>query len=63
MLDILTIIGLIIGITLIVVAKKENQPKYLKKVGMIIILACIAINIPSFISGFIDGYTSVASAL
>lgn len=54
--DWISLIGLIAGIILIVAGKKSKIHKYLKITGIVIVLVCVCMSLPSFIEGFIDGY-------
>jgi len=58
MLDIITVIGIIIGIILIKVASKK-QNKILKNIGIFVISICLLYVIPSFLKGFVEGIFSV----
>ncbi|SHK70437.1 hypothetical protein SAMN02745163_04300 [Clostridium cavendishii DSM 21758] len=56
MKDIIIILGVIIGVVLFIVGKKSQTYKYLKIIGVIIIVVCLGIEIsPDFIRGFMNG--------
>lgn len=55
MKEVIIILGLIIGVILLIVGNKIQTYKYLRIIGIIIILVCLVIEIPSFIKGLIDG--------
>ncbi|ACA44937.1 hypothetical protein FDC22_12620 [Clostridium botulinum] len=59
MKDIIRILGLIIGVAMLIVGKKTKKYKYVNTIGKIIILVCLAMAVPDFIRGFIDGMTAV----
>lgn len=56
MLDILSGIGVIIGILLWFISYKKERYKSLKVVGLVIFCAAIAVSIPDFIEGFKRGF-------
>ena len=58
MLDIITLIGIIIGIILIKFSSKK-QNKVLKNIGIFVVLICLIYVIPSFLKGFVEGIFSV----
>ena len=58
MLDIIILIGVIIGIILIKFASKK-QNKILKNIGMFLILISLIYMIPSFLQGFVKGIFSI----
>lgn len=58
MLDIITLIGIIIGIILIKFSSKK-QNKILKIIGIFVILICLIYVVPSFFEGFVKGIFSV----
>ncbi|MDD3224788.1 MAG: hypothetical protein PHX70_08860 [Clostridium sp.] len=53
------ILGLIIGIILVIIGKKASVNKYVKIIGILIIIVCLCIVIPDFIKGFKDGFNGV----
>ena len=55
MMDIIIILALIIGVILIIVGKKTPIHKYLKNLGILIIVVCLCMAIPDFIKGFKAG--------
>ena len=55
MLDIITLIGIIIGIILIKFSSKK-QNKVLKNIGISIVLICLIYVIPNVTKGFLDGF-------
>ncbi|OPD37712.1 hypothetical protein AL714_06725 [Clostridium botulinum] len=59
MKDIIIIPALIIGDVMLVVGKKTKKYKYVNAIGKVIILVCLAMAVPDFIRGFIDGMTAV----
>ncbi|HCL4547886.1 hypothetical protein EXM36_11535 [Clostridium botulinum] len=59
MKDIIIILALIIGDVMLVVGKKTKKYKYVNAIGKVIILVCLAMAVPDFIRGFIDGMTAV----
>ncbi|AJD30787.1 MULTISPECIES: hypothetical protein [Clostridium] len=59
MKDIIISLGLIIGVVMLVVSKKTKKYKYVNAIGKVIILVCLAMAVPDFIRGFIDGMTAV----
>ncbi|WP_460263785.1 hypothetical protein [Clostridium sporogenes] len=44
---------------MLVVGKKIKKYKYVNSIGKVIILVCLAMAVPDFIRGFIDGMTAV----
>ncbi|NFL57020.1 hypothetical protein FDB79_15965 [Clostridium botulinum] len=59
MKDIIIILALIIGVVMLVVGKKTKKYKYVNAIEKVIILVCLAMAVPDFIRGFIDGMTAV----
>ncbi|APQ73786.1 hypothetical protein RSJ21_05755 [Clostridium botulinum] len=59
MKDIIIILALIIDVVMLVVGKKTKKYKYVNAIGKVIILVCLAMAVPDFIRGFIDGMTAV----
>ncbi|EQB4338355.1 hypothetical protein ACYJ2U_000947 [Clostridium botulinum] len=59
MKDIIIILALIIGVFMLIVGKKTKKYKYVNAIGTFIILVCLAMAVPDFIRGFIDGMTAV----
>lgn len=59
----ISVIGIIIGIIFLIIGVKKQNLKSLKKVGLLIILIIIIINIgvhgSDFIRGFKDGFMGV----
>jgi len=59
MKDIIISSGLIIGVVMLVVSKKIKKYKHVNSIGKVIILVCLAMAVPDFLRGFIDGMTAV----
>lgn len=55
MKGIITIVGIIIGILIIRFSKNTEKKNLIKWLGVLVILVCIAVAIPDFVSGFIEG--------
>ncbi|WP_315081735.1 hypothetical protein [uncultured Clostridium sp.] len=55
MFDIITLIGIVIGIIFIKVTSKK-QDKILRNIGVFIILICLIYIIPNFFKGFVQGF-------
>lgn len=55
MKDIISTIGLMIGIILIIISKKNKNVKYGKFIGILFILVSLAINGPEMAQGFKEG--------
>ncbi|OOM15850.1 hypothetical protein [Clostridium saccharobutylicum] len=62
MLDIITLIGIIIGIILIIYSSKK-QNRVLRNIGIFIILICLIYVVPSFLKGFAQGFVEGASSV
>ena len=55
MIDIITLIGIVLGIILIKFASKK-QSKILRNMGVFVILICLIYVIPSFLKGVVEGF-------
>jgi divalent metal cation (Fe/Co/Zn/Cd) transporter len=62
MIDIISTIGIIVGIIFFFVAKKKHNLKVLKLIGGIIILTSIVIAAPDFVKGFINGFNDALNS-
>ena len=54
MIDIITLIGLVLGIIITVIGSKK-QNKSVKYIGFILIILCLIYIVPQFLEGFISG--------
>lgn len=60
MKDIFIVLGIIIGILIIRFSKNTERKKLVKGLGILIILVCIAMAIPDFAKGFMEGVSDAS---
>ncbi len=56
MLDIISIIGIVIGLFLWFIGRKKEDYKMLQTIGLIILAVSIVVVIPNFLKGFREGF-------
>ncbi len=58
MLDIILLIGMVVGVILIITGKRKHNYKILSLIGVLVLLISLTFAAPDFIAGFKAGYAS-----
>lgn len=58
MLDIILLIGMVVGVILIIIGKRNHNYKILNLIGVLVLLIFLIFAAPYFIAGFKAGYAS-----
>ncbi|MBK1813815.1 hypothetical protein JHL18_24660 [Clostridium sp. YIM B02505] len=56
--DIISILGIVIGVILLVLGRKKENGKSLKLIGGLLIIVGIGLAVPDFFKGFASGFSA-----